>query len=127
MFRDLIEWNRRRRAWKAAHAEAWRGAGERGGDGLTAIQRRCETVLVRELAAVGCVLAERRIERPAAGHEYIRARVEGTSVSVWIHDDTAGFDSPARDERFEEWDFATPDEFITAFCRAVVQAVRPAP
>ena len=94
----------------------------RDGGGLCPFQRRCESALVEVLAARGYELTGRILETPP-GNEWVRCEVAGTDISVWIHDDTAGFDSPGRSERFEEWDFATPDDLISAFCQAVSSAV----
>jgi hypothetical protein len=123
MIRRLIDWNRRRREWNVRHLAAWRGASVHGADGLSPFQHRCEAQLRRELSVVGLSLVERVVES-VREHEFIRAEISSTSVTIWIHDDVAGFDGPGGGRRFEEWDYETPEQLSAAFCTHVVRAAR---
>ena len=123
MLRSLIDWNRRRRAWNADHRRAWADATLRGDDGLSALQRLCEKALTEALAAADGQLTERTIS-DAATVPCLRARVAGTGLSIWLYNDTVGFDIDGQHARFEEWDYRTPEALAQAFADAALAAVR---
>jgi hypothetical protein len=123
VLRKLLEWNRRRREWNAAHSIAWRGASDPGVDRLSPFQRQCEAELSRALATLSLILVDRVVETPR-GNEYIRATIGGTSVCVRIHDDTTFVVASTESRRFEHWDYATPRDLIDDFCNDVLKFVR---
>ena len=126
MLRSLLEWNRQRKEWNAKHVAAWVGATTRGADGFTALQRLCEAQLSSALAAIDTSLTDRDIADPSTS-PWIRARIEGTALNIWLHDDTVGLDGHGKHSRFEEWDFETPEDLASAFTAAVIAAVRTDP
>ena len=122
MLRSLLVWNRRRKNWNAEHARAWTGATERSADGRSPLQRLCEEALTQALTTTDFHLTERAIV-DAATVPCVRARVGGTALSIWLYDDTVGFEIDGQHSRFEEWDFLTPEALAQAFTEAVVSAL----
>ncbi len=122
MLRSLLEWNRRRKNWNAEHARAWAGATARSADGRSPLQRLCEETLTQALTATDYHLAERAIV-DEANAPCVRARIAGTALSIWLYDDTVGFEIDGQHSRFEEWDFLTPEALAQAFTEAVVAAL----
>ena len=89
---------------------------------LNPFQTKCEAALKAALAVVGARLAESQV--CGVGESFIRARIAGTSLSVYIYSDEAQVQGGAVDERFESPDFKTCDLLCEAFVRKAVELAK---
>ena len=86
---------------------------------LTAFQAKCEGTLEASLAGIGARLVDRQL---SGSHEtYLRAKIDGTDLEVYIYANEAQVQSLGVDERFESPDFDTSDLLCEAFVRKAVE------
>ncbi len=92
---------------------------------LSTFQIKCESELVAALARLGARLTER--ERGGQRETYVRARIEGTDLAIYIYSDEAQIQGSNVDLRFEAPDFASGDSlratFIAKTCELAREAV----
>ena len=80
---------------------------------LSSFQTRCEEALKVALAQFGARLVDRQVS--GVGESYVRARIDGTDLEVYIYADEAQVQGEGVDERFETPDFKTGDLLCEAF------------
>ncbi len=130
MLGRLLRWNARRREWNRAHERAWAGMTEPNESGLSSFQRMCEAAVVKALGEHGVRIAEREILEMEGPHvrgkeNYIKARLAGTSWTLWVYVNAAGILSDTRTlVRLEDWDVRTPEEFISVFVERMLAGIR---
>jgi hypothetical protein len=91
---------------------------------LTPFQAKCEAALAASLARVGARLVDRQLS--GSRETYIRARIAGTGMEVYIYSDEAQVQGLGVDERFESPDFDTGDLLCEAFVRKAVELAKEA-
>jgi len=89
---------------------------------LSSFQTRCEAALTAALSRAGARLVERQIT--GVGESYIRAKIGGTSLEVYIYTDEAQVQGESVDERFEAPDFKTGDLLSEAFIRKALELAK---
>jgi hypothetical protein len=88
---------------------------------LTAFQRTCETALASALRDVGRELERRELHGQA--ETFVRARVAGTGITVYIYEDEAQFHRKDKlAGLYERADFSSLDELQSAFVLGVLEA-----
>jgi len=85
---------------------------------LTEFQSKCEAALAASLAGVGAKLTDREIA--GSRETYIRAKIGGTDLEIYIYSDEAQVQGLGVAERFEAPDFDTSDLLCEAFVRKAV-------
>lgn len=123
----LIAWWKASRAWSADHRATWP-------EYTTLIDGRSRLLTDTELAvrnaamSAGFAVADRAeewMESIEGGQEiYVRFKLIPSGVEVWLQRDGAQIDSPAKCEIFEEWNFRTPQEFISDVSATAVEMAR---
>jgi len=118
----LLDWNRERREWNAAHIQAWADNDVDNDTQLTPFQRQCEKALMDALRIRGLRLAARRLEEAPhpSGALDIRARLGDSAWNVLIYEDGAELTGPGPGGfALEQWDALTPDDLIGQYLRRV--------
>ena len=92
---------------------------------LNEFQRETERMLRASLERVGGILEARQVD--GVRETYVRARLGGTDLRIFIYDDGAEVSSLPRlhkqsvDDRFERADFRSLPELAAAFVQSAVQ------
>ena len=117
MLRYVAKWWNESRQWKQEHVATFAAACVRNSDGTTVLQRRL-------IASIAEVMPEVSFERELEADGVVRfaAQVPNTKFRLYVYPNEAGFMDTSKkrpvygtDWRpFEEWDFRTPDELISA-------------
>ena len=84
---------------------------------IDAFQKRCETLLNRELEENGLKLFDREVVF-SRDETFIEAKV--ADFKFWIYDDGADIQGENIDSRFEKYDFNSEAELIPNFVSKVV-------
>jgi hypothetical protein len=89
---------------------------------LTVFQKRCLQELEQTLSVVNRHLEARQLG--GTQETYFQARVSSSSLEVWIYEDEAMFAGPGVDQRFEQPDYDSPAELISAFVHGLLKHVK---
>ena len=81
-----------------------------------------EVLLSGALGAIGSGLDERRVE--GRSESFIRGRLRGTEVEVFIYNDEAQLQGPGVDQRFEAPDYPSGEALAQAFIDHAVACAR---
>jgi hypothetical protein len=85
---------------------------------LTPFQEKTEAALRAALARVNVSLENRLLE--GERETFVRVRLSGTSLEVFIYEDEAGVQGPGLDVRFEAPDYDSSDQLAKAFIAETV-------
>lgn len=114
MLGKLIALRRERKAWRRDHIASFNEAMRVDRTGLTSFQLRCVARLV------GYVAPQEFIRDFGVNGHSLSAVVRGSEAELTIFDSEATIHGGGHDIRFEEWDFRTSEDLISA----VEQALR---
>ena len=126
MFEQIKLWFHRRGQWHRDHLAAWKGWADDDADGMSRVQRECETAVQLALQQVGVSLDGREAVKTKEGWTYLHFLLSPIDIEFWLYSDTAHFTGKRRFEswRLEEWDARTPSEFIEKTVALALQVVR---
>jgi len=105
-------WKESRR--RRNHLNTFSGMDERDESGLTTFQAQCLTAVAGHLPRASF----ERVTHPD-GTFCLVAPIDGVGTKLFIYEIEAGIHGPSHDWPFEELDFRTPRELITAVVQAV--------
>src|SRR5438552_633386 len=114
MFDPIRRWWRESREWRRTHDQTFAEVAVADADGITAFQRRIMSAVeptIRSDSFMRAVMSD--------GTPYLVANIPGTSSQLFVYPREAGISTKdaCRGEKwtpYEEWDFRTPDELISA-------------
>ena len=89
---------------------------------LTPFQTKCEIALQAAVVQAGARLVDREVS--GARESYIRARIDGTDLEIYIYSDRAEVQGSGLDERFESPDFRSLDLLCEAFVGKAVELAK---
>jgi len=121
MFRRMIDWFRRKRAWHRQWHLSWPPAIQPDAEGLTPFQRSCIARLTQSLPPDHQPLVW---ERLGSKETYLKTSVPGTSLICWVYEDGAEVSGPGLDRRLESADYSNPDQLVNDLVSIFAQHAR---
>jgi len=118
MIDRAIAWCRNASERRRKHKQAFDAVATIDANGQTIFQTRCIYAVSTHISPS----TYKRVDHDAESF-FLVAPVGSRGAEIWIYDVEAGIFGGGLDLRFEEWDFRTPDDLISAVKNAVIECL----